>query len=196
MGAEDAFCSRNCHGVVPGSTGMKIAPVIVEVAEAGSSSSRPPVVRRTPSSVGVKKKLATVFPIAMVPLTPSAPKHEADPESTRCLICLDNPDDYAAPGREVGMCYKCGQSYCSSCRPLLESKLQKCPNCRASLFVPLSVSMQRLKDLIKNRPEGRHVGPSMNNLGFMYEQGWGCEADAVAAVEWYERAADCGLAQA
>ena len=36
----------------------------------------------------------------------------------------------------------------------------------------------------------------MNNLGFMFEQGWGCEADVAAAVGWYRRAAARGLAQA
>ena len=121
---------------------------------------------------------------------------DADCATTRCLICLENPDDYAPPGREVGMCFKCGQSFCGTCRPLLEQKLQKCPNCRASLFVPLSVSVQRLKDLIEARPRGRHVSKAMNNLGFMYEQGWGCDADQEVAVEWYAKAAERGLAQA
>jgi len=120
----------------------------------------------------------------------------ADDGTTRCLICLDNPDDYAAPGKERGMCYKCGTSFCSQCRPLLEQKLRRCPNCRAALFVPLSVSVARLKALIETRPIGRHVAPSLNNLGYLHERGLGVDADAAAAVAYYREAADRGLAAA
>ena len=173
MGAVDD-ADDGLTGVVPGPP-SKLQPAVVHVAP------RPPRSPRRsplPSSLS-RRRHRGVFPLIISPSSGPprrAAAPEADDASTRCLICLDNPDDHAAPGREVGMCYKCGTTFCSACRPLLEQKLQRCPACRASLFVPLSVSVQRLKDLIASRPEGRHVAPAMNGVlwprRFSRDVGW------------------------
>ena len=48
-----------------------------------------------------------------------------DPEH-ECPICMTNEDDQYVAGKDHGMCYACGQSFCGECKP---KRLATVPNC-------------------------------------------------------------------
>lgn len=119
-----------------------------------------------------------------------------------CPICLDN-EDYAVHNgtHSSGMCTACGQMYCGACnlnadKGMLAERCKNCPMCRSPLLVSPTKNFKRLLKLLHDRSPGRHTAAAQLELGWMYSAGFGVKKDISQAINWFQRAAEKGLAMA
>ena len=115
----------------------------------------------------------------------------AEPENP-CPLCLANEDNSG----KYGSCHACGQMFCGDCDASAALVRGLCPTCRAPFDVSDEEDFTRLWSLTHDRSPGRHTAEAQCNLGTMYEHGTGVVQDHVAAVRWYRKAAEQGLARA
>lgn len=114
-----------------------------------------------------------------------------------CPSCGVKEDDCA----ESGLCFTCGQLYCSDCNPMKDahcantSKIHACIVCHAKPSENAANDVRLLRELLK-RSVGRFTSHAECSLGACFAFGEGVPKDNYKAVPWFRRAADRGHAKA
>lgn len=115
-----------------------------------------------------------------------------------CPSCGAKEDDCS----ESGLCFTCGQLYCSDCNPMKDAhcantaRMSACVVCHAKSSDSNAANDVRLLRELLKRPVGRFTAHAECSLGECFAFGEGVPKDNYKAVPWFRRAADRGHAKA